>query len=93
MYARVAAFEGDTSRIDDLIGTIRERMSAGEEIPGAKRFLMLVDRTGGTTLSVIFFDSEDSIRAAEPIFDKMGDQVPEEPVSYTHLTLPTICSV
>ncbi|MDQ3379023.1 MAG: hypothetical protein M3546_01705 [Actinomycetota bacterium] len=78
MYARVAAFEGDTSRIDDLIGTIRERMSTGEEIPGAKRFLMLVDRPGGTTLSVTFFDSEDSIQAAEPIFDKMGDEVPEE---------------
>jgi len=29
MHARVAAFEGDISRIDDLIGMIRERMSHG----------------------------------------------------------------
>jgi len=78
MHARVAAFEGDTSRIDDLIGMIRERMSTGEEIPGAKRFLMLIDREGGSTLGISFFDSEESIRAAEPIFDKMGDEVPEE---------------
>ena len=78
MHARVAAFEGDISRIDDLIGMIRERMSTGEEIPGAKRFLMLIDREGGSTLGITFFDSEDSIRAAEPIFDKMGDEVPEE---------------
>jgi len=78
MHARVAAFEGDISRIDDLIGMIRERMSTGEEIPGAKRFLMLLDREGGSTLGITFFDSEDSIRAAEPIFDKMGDEVPEE---------------
>jgi hypothetical protein len=78
MHARVAAFEGDTSRIDDLIGTIRERMSSGEEIPGAKRFLMLVDRGGGTSLGITFFDSEESIRTAEPIFEKLGDEVPEE---------------
>ena len=53
-------------------------MSAGEEIPGAKRFLMLIDRDGGTSLGITFFDSEDAIRAAEPIFEKMGDEVPEE---------------
>ena len=78
MHARVAAFEGDISRIDELIGIIRERMSAGEEIPGAKRFLMLIDRGGGSTLGITFFDSEESIRTAEPIFEKMGDEVPEE---------------
>lgn len=78
MHARVAAFEGDSSRIDDLIGIIRERMSAGEEIPGAKKFLMLIDRDGGSTLGITFFDSEDAIRSAEPSFEKMGDEVPEE---------------
>lgn len=78
MHARVAAFAGDMSKIDDLIGTIRERMSAGEDIPGAKRFLMLIDREGGTSLGITFFDSEEAIRAAEPIFERMGDEVPEE---------------
>ncbi|MDQ3671521.1 MAG: hypothetical protein M3364_03655 [Actinomycetota bacterium] len=78
MHARVATFEGDSSRIDNLVGTIRERMSAGDEIPGAKRFLMLIDREGGMTLGITFFDSEDAIQAAEPIFDKMGDEVPEK---------------
>jgi hypothetical protein len=78
MHARVAAFEGDTSRIDDLIGTIRERMRSGDDIPGAKRFLMLIDRGGGTSLGITFFESEEAIRAAEPIFERMGDEVPEE---------------
>ena len=78
MYARVAAFEGDMGRIDDVIKTIRERMSAGEEIPGAKRFLMLIDREGGTSLGITFFDSEDAIRAAEPIFERMAEEIPEE---------------
>jgi hypothetical protein len=78
MHARVAAFEGDTSRIDDLIGTIRERMRSGGDIPGAKRFLMLIDRGGGTSLGITFFESEDAIRAAEPVFERMGDEIPEE---------------
>lgn len=78
MHARVAAFEGDTSRIDDLIGTIRERMSSGDDIPGAKRFLMLIDRGSGTSLGITFFESEEAIRAAAPIFERMGDEVPEE---------------
>jgi len=78
MHARVAAFEGDTSRIDDLIGTIRERMSSGDDVPGAKRFLMLIDRGSGTSLGITFFESEEAIRAAEPIFERMGDEVPEE---------------
>jgi len=78
MHARIAAFEGDVSRIDELTGMIRERMSAGEEIPGAKRFLRLIDREGGRSLGITFFDSEEAIRTAEPIFEKMGDEVPEE---------------
>ena len=61
-----------------MVGKIRERMSAGEEIPGAKRFLMLIDREGGTSLGITFFDSEDAIRAAEPIFEKMAEEIPEE---------------
>jgi hypothetical protein len=78
MHARVASFEGDTSRIDELIGTIKERMRAGEGIPGAKRFMMLLDREAGSSLGITFFENEDAIRAAEPIFEKMGDEIPEE---------------
>jgi hypothetical protein len=78
MHARIAAFEGDMSRVDDLVATIRERMRSGEDIPGATRFLMLLDRSGGTSLGITFFESEDAIRAAEPIFERMGGDIPEE---------------
>jgi hypothetical protein len=79
MYARVAAFENsDMSQIDELIGTIQGRIRAGQEIPAAKGFLMLVDRQGGTSLGITFFESEDDIRAAEPIFERMGDEIPED---------------
>ena len=79
MHARVAAFENaDMSQIDDLIGTIRDRIRAGEELPGAKGFLMLIDREGGKSLGITIFESEEAIRAAEPIFERMGDEVSEE---------------
>ena len=79
MHARVAAFENaDMSQIDDLIGTIRDRIRAGEELPGAKGFLMLIDRAGGKSLGITIFESEDAIRAAEPIFERMGDEISED---------------
>jgi hypothetical protein len=79
MFARVAAFDHrDIGQIDDLIGTIQGRIRSGEELPGAKRLLMLIDRGAGTSLGITFFESEEAIRAAEPIFERMGDEIPEE---------------
>jgi hypothetical protein len=79
MYARVASFESrDTSRVDEIIATVREKIRAGGEIPGARKFLMLLDREGGRSLGITFFDTEDAIRQAEPSFDRMGDEIPEE---------------
>ncbi len=77
MYARVAAFEGDMSQIDGLITTIQDRIRSGEELPGAKRFLMLLDREAGTSLGITFFEDEEAIQAAEATFERMGDEIPE----------------
>jgi hypothetical protein len=79
MHARIAAFENrDMSRIDELVRLIRDRQSAGTEIPDALGMYMLVDRSAGAMLGISLFESEDAIRAAEPIFERMGDEVPEE---------------
>lgn len=79
MYARVAMFEnGDASRVDELIGAVRERMGSDQGPPGAKRFLMLVDREKATGISITFFETENAIREAEPAFEKMGDEFPED---------------
>src|SRR5436309_7840720 len=78
MYARVAAFENsDMSRVDEIIGIVRERVRSGRDPIDAKRFLMLVDRQKGTALGISFFETEDAIRAAEPVFERMGDEIPE----------------
>ena len=51
MHARIAAFENrDKSRTDELVGLIRDRQSAGTEIPDALGMYVLVDRSAGAML-------------------------------------------
>lgn len=80
MYARVAAFEQpNVSMADDLINTVRERsQSARTELPDAQALLMLIDRENARSLGITFFESEEAIRQAEPAFERMGDEIPEE---------------
>jgi hypothetical protein len=79
MYARVAAFENsDSSRVDELIAVVRDRASRGQDLPEARRALMLVDREAGTALGITFFESEEAIARAEPVFERMGAEIPEE---------------
>jgi heme-degrading monooxygenase HmoA len=80
MYARVASFENrDPSLADQLIGQIRERsQSSREELPDARGTLMLVDREQNTSLGIVFFDSEEAIERAAPVFEQMGEDYPEE---------------
>jgi len=83
MYARVAAFEnprfGDPSLVDELMSRTRDSAPRWrDELPAARGFLMLVDRESNRGLGITFFESEDAIREAEPVFDRMGDEIPEE---------------
>jgi heme-degrading monooxygenase HmoA len=83
MYARVAEFEnprfGDASLVDELKTRARESAPRWQEaMPAARGHMMLVDRERGRALGVTFFDTEADIREAEPVFDRMGDEMPEE---------------
>ena len=79
MHARIAAFENpNTSRIDDLVGIVRDRESTGKAVPDALGMYMLVDRAAGTSLGISIFEDEAAVRRAEPVFEKMGDDIPEE---------------
>jgi hypothetical protein len=78
MHARVAAFENrDMSRIDELIAQVSRRIAEGRQPPG-DGFLMLIDRQGGRALGVTLFDDLAALEAAEPEFERMGDEIPEE---------------
>jgi hypothetical protein len=79
MHARVAAFENrDRSRVDELVQIIRDRATGELPAPDALAMLMLVDRSAGTALGVSLFENEEAIRQAEPTFDRLGDEIPEE---------------
>lgn len=78
MYARVASFEG--GEIDRLQAVSEERMSAGTMgLPaGASDAMVLHDRGSGPRLFVTLFDSHESLDAAEPRLNSMGEELPEE---------------
>lgn len=78
MWVRVATFEGgDTDKLDKLVN---ERMSSGEMTPpdGMNSVLILDDKDARKRKFLAFFDSRDSLEAAEDGFDRQGDDIPEE---------------
>ena len=83
MHARVAAFENprfdDPSLVDDLSKRARESAPRWQEsLRSALGHLMLVDRENKRSLGITFFPSESEIRESEPVFERMGDEIPEE---------------
>jgi hypothetical protein len=74
MWARVASFEGvDIDRIREEANRPPDRMPEG--LRGA---FALVDADTKRQLFVTLFDSRQAIEAAEPMFEAMGDEIPEE---------------
>ena len=74
MWARVASFEG----------TDVERMRAEANRPpdrlpeGLRAAFGLADAETGRQLFITLFDTREAIEAAEPTFEQMGDELPEE---------------
>jgi hypothetical protein len=78
MYARVATFEGrDPARVGELTETVRARLAAEAELEAAKRVVMLSGRDGAD-LGITIFGSSEAMRAAEPAFERMGDEIPAD---------------
>jgi hypothetical protein len=74
MWARVATFEGtDVERM---------RAEAGrqpDQLPeGLRAAFGLADAATGRQLFITLFDSREAIEAAEPMFERMGDEIPED---------------
>src|SRR6266545_5843982 len=78
MWVRVATFEGgDAEKVDKLM---QERMSSGEMTPpeGMSSVLVLDDKDAGKRKFLAFFDSRETLEAAEAGFEQQGDTIPEE---------------
>jgi heme-degrading monooxygenase HmoA len=83
MYARVAEFDNprlsEPSLVDELTRGARESSPRWQEaLPNAQGHMMLIDRQNGRSLGITFFESEAQIREAQPVFERMGDEMPEE---------------
>jgi hypothetical protein len=78
MWARIASFEGgDTEKLQKLN---EERMQSGEMTPpgGMKHVLLLADNEKNRRMFVTLFESRKELDAAEPGFEAMGDEIPED---------------
>ena len=74
MFARVATFEGGD--VDQLRKMNEERMQDGTaDLPSGLQRAMVLQ--GDNRLFITFFDSRESLEAAEQRFEEMGDEVPE----------------
>ena len=74
MFARVARFErGDPSQLDQTIEGVRNQLGSDPPpgLEGAKRVMMLVDRSTGDGLGVTFFDSEEELRRGDEALNNM----------------------
>ena len=89
MYARVATFDSDPSKVDDAIGMVRDEVQgqtpAGLE--GAK-MLMLVNRETGRGLGVTLFESEEAMRRGDEALNAMNPGASERRVSVEFYEVP-----
>lgn len=89
MYARVATFESDPSKVDDAIDVVRSAVAGEtpEGLEGAK-MLMLVDRQSGKGIGITIFDSEEAMRRGDKALDGMSPGPTERRVSVEFFEVP-----
>ncbi len=89
MYARVATFDSDPSKVDDAIGMVRDEVQGQtpEGLEGAK-MLMLVNRETGKGLGVTLFESEEAMRRGDEALNAMNPGASERRVSVEFYEVP-----
>jgi hypothetical protein len=90
MYARVATFESDPSRIDEAIDMVRSSVESDETPEGLEgaKMLMLVDRETGKGLGVTLFDSEEAMRRGDEALNAMSPGASERRTSVEFYEVP-----
>ena len=89
MYARVATFESDPSKVDDVIAIVRSAVE-GETPPGLEgsKMLMLVDRESGKGIGLTLFESQEAMRRGDVALDAMSPGSTERRVSVEFFEVP-----
>ncbi len=66
MYARVTMAEAPTDRVGDAGRYMREQvLPQARRLDGFKGLIALGDRASGRLMSVVFYESEEALRASE----------------------------
>ena len=89
MYARVATFESEPSKVDDAIALVRATVE-GEAPPGLEgaKMLMLVDRESGKGIGITLFEDEEAMRRGDQALDAMNPGSSERRVSVEFFEVP-----
>lgn len=95
MYARIATFESDPSRLDEAIEVVRAEVHSErtpEGLEGAK-MLMLVNRETGKGLGVTLFESEEDMRRGDEALNAMDPGASERRTSVEFYEVPVQTAV
>ena len=71
MHARMGRVSVSGDKADDMISHVRDTVVPSYEgVDGFKGFTLLVDRSGGESIGISFWETEDAMHAS----DDVGDQ-------------------
>jgi hypothetical protein len=89
MFARVATFQTDQSRVDDVIAMVRQEI-AGETPEGLKgaKMLMLLDRKSGKSVGITLFESEEAMRRGDEALNAMNPGQTERRTAVEYYEVP-----
>ena len=89
MYARVATFESEPSKVDDAIEMVRATVE-GDVPTGLEgaRMLMLVDRRSGKGIGITLFEDEAAMRRGDEALNAMDPGASERRVSVEFFEVP-----
>lgn len=90
MFARVATFESDPSRVDDAIDMVRGEVESNETPEGLEgaKMLMLVNRETGKGLGITLFESEEAMRQGDEALNAMSPGGTERRTSVEFFEVP-----
>jgi hypothetical protein len=75
MHARIATFEGDPAKVDEMINRVRGDVESNQPPDGlenVRRMMMLVNRENGKGMGLTFFDSEEDMRRGDEALNNMN---------------------
>ena len=90
MYARVATFESDPSKVEDAIALVRSEVESGDTPAGLEgaKMLMLVNRESGKGVGITLFESEEAMRRGDEALNAINPGGTERRTSVEFFEVP-----